>query len=92
MEAKNSIVCSDCHGTSQRVVMRTVRQYAKIETPPPCDRCNGTGRVPRPRPVSILSSRITQVRRTRAGLEGGMWPVLSPGTAAGHNSAGSDSL
>jgi hypothetical protein len=59
------IVCPDCHGTSRRVVMRTVRQYAKIETPPPCGRCNGTGRVPRPRPVSILSSRTTQVRRTR---------------------------
>ena len=39
MQAKNSIVCPDCHGTSRRVVMRTVRQYAKIETPPPCGRC-----------------------------------------------------
>jgi DnaJ-class molecular chaperone len=64
MEIANSIVCPDCHGTGQHVVMRTVRPYAKIEPPPPCDRCNGTGRVPRPRPVPMLS-RMTQVRRTR---------------------------
>jgi hypothetical protein len=39
-----------------------------------------------------LSSRRGQRRfGVHAGLEGGMWPVLSPGAAAGH-SAGSDSL
>jgi len=40
--------CSTCHGTGQRVVMRTVIPGAKIPPYEPCPDCNGTGQKPSP--------------------------------------------
>ena len=39
-------LCPSCFGTGHYVVMRDVQPYRKIEPPPECAACKGTGRKP----------------------------------------------
>ncbi|WP_407152255.1 hypothetical protein [Bradyrhizobium sp. ORS 86] len=50
--------CPDCRGTRQHVTMRPVMIGKPLPRYRPCPRCDGTGEIPRPKPVQSAGPSV----------------------------------